>query len=218
MSTFLYFSSAQIPNISPSFSGMWMSTTGAQRNVLTPIPDQVVPAVGSTINLGVNAGFIALDRQYISPGLADNQTINGLYSGQLMVREFATTDNVDIVMLCAKVVSNDGSTLRGTLINSGNYGPVAEFVNNASLRNKTIASGQTLTTVNALRGDRIVLEIGYQDSAGGTTPQAGAGWGSSAPRLPVNETSTTNGAGWLLITPTLRFNTTSFSSFSEDNF
>ncbi len=197
---------------------MWMSTTGAQRNALTPIPDKVIPAVGSTINLGVNAGFIALDRQYISPGLSQNQTINGLYSGQLMVREFATTDNVDIVMLCAKVLSNDGSIIRGTLINSGNYGPVAEFINNNSLRNKTIASGQTMNTVNALRGDRIVLEVGYQISTAGTTPQAAAGWGSSAPRLPVDETTTTNGAGWLLITPTLEFNTTTFISQDEDNF
>lgn len=207
---FLYFSLNQIPSISPSFSGMWQSTTGAVRRVMTSQLNKDPITTGPTINGAGDAGFTYLDRQYITPGLAYPQVIQGRISGQLMVREIAATDNVDRVLLCAKVVSNDGLTLRGVLLDSGNYGPTLEFIATGTHRNKTIASGQIINTITGSQGDRLVFEIGYQHSTAGTTPQASAKWGSLAARLPVNETQTTNGAGWIAVTSDLVFNKTIF--------
>lgn len=206
---YLYFS-LQSGSVNTPFSGMWQTTAGATRFILKSIKNKDAITAGSTINGGAAAGSIYLDRQYISEPLAYPQLINGQISGQLMVRELAGTDNVDRVFVCGKVVSKDGSVIRGTILPSGNYGPTLEFIANATHRNKTIITNQALTSVQALQGDRLVFEIGYSNSTAGTTPQASAKWGMNAPRLPVNETQTTDGAGWLQITPDLEFARTMF--------
>ncbi len=205
---YLYFSLNEVPNISPAFSGMWSASSQATRRVLKPKTNTDTITVGSTIDVGASAGSIALDRQYISPGLAFDQIISGKISGQLMARELVNNDNVDRVILCGKVVTSAGA-IRGTIISSGNYGPTLELLNNG-MRNKTIASGQSINLLTGFKGDRLVFEIGYQTSVGGTSPQGAANWGSNAPLLPVNETQLTDGAGWISITPDLKFNSTIF--------
>jgi hypothetical protein len=97
-------------------------------------------------------------------------------------------------------MSEDGSTLRRSLMN-GAFGGSAEFINNATCRNKQIISAangaQTGATIVSVAGDRLVVEIGYTDFGGGSTPQGAAKWGENATDLPQNETQTTDGAGWL---------------------
>ena len=115
---------------------------------------------------------------------------------QIMVREYADTDNVAAIYLCVKVVSEDGSTVRGTLLSLNYYAGVSEFINNATHRNKKGADGDSMSDVDAQDGDRIVVEIGYSDAAG-TTPEASAKWGENADDLPENETQTADGAGWI---------------------
>ena len=121
------------------------------------------------------------------------------YSMQLMAREFATADNVDRGILGARIVNRAGDTVQATLLVVGPKGVTAEFINNATMRNKTFAQGGTVTaTYTTVQGDRLVVEIGYQTSTGAsTTPQAAAKYGQNATDLPVNETQTTNGAGWI---------------------
>jgi hypothetical protein len=223
MPTRLYFANGQMPPVAPAFSGAWFGATAGTRYVLKPWKDGVTPAVGDTISINATLNRPELDRQYVTYGLDGPQTIAGLCSGQLMVREFAANDDVNQVRLCAKVVSNDGATVRGTLLDLANYGPTAEFISNASLRNKTIVSGAgnvSVNSINAEDGDRIVLEIGYACAAGGTTPQAAAAWGGgaySSPDLPINETQTTAAAGWFdLGSVNLRFRQTQFISQSDE--
>ena len=208
MPTRLYFNQ-QISGapVNPAPSGAWGATAGAGRCILAPWRDGVTPAVTlphvRAINIGAGAGSTALDRICITPGLDGAQSISGRISGQLMVREYATTDNVDRAIVNAKLVSNDGATIRAVLLAQGIYGPTLEFVNNATHRNKTLISGTAVvnvSTVDAQDGDRIVFEIGWSNSTAGTTPQAGALWGGGAynsPVLPVNETQTTAAAGWI---------------------
>jgi hypothetical protein len=222
MATRLYFSNFRA-SVAPAFSGAWSGTALASRYILNPFKDAMAVTVGSTIDLNALANRFELDRQYISPGLNGNQTISGLCSGQIMVREFATTDDVNQVRVCAKVVSNNGATVRGTLLNFANYGPTLEFINNASLRNKTIVSGNgnvSVGTINALDGDRIVVELGYNATAGGTTPQAAAGYGGGgrfAADLPIDETTTTSMAGWFdLGSVNLKFRRTQFTEMSDE--
>lgn len=222
MPTRLYFTEYQSP-LAPAFSGAWFGTAQATRFALNPLKDLAAVTVGDTITINATANRPELDRQYISPGLNGDQTINGLCSGQLMVREFNANDNTNQVRLCAKVVSNDGATVRGTLLDLLNYGPTVEFISNASLRNKTIVSGDgnvSVNTVSAQDGDRIVLEVGYACSAGGSTPQAAARWGGGGfggPELPIDETQTTAAAGWFdLGSVNLRFRQTQFMAFGDE--
>lgn len=211
---YLYFSQERA-SIAPAFSGMWQVNALATRYVLKPFQTKDSILVGSTIDTAAGGGSIGLDRQYVTPGLTQGQVINGNISGQLMVRELATTDNVDRVVMCIKLVSNNGQTIRGTLLPSGNYGPTLEFINNATCRNKTIITNSALTSLTAIEGDRIVVEIGYQNSTAGTTPQAAAKWGAAAPLLPIDETQTTDGAGWLQIAPNLTFRNTEFIALGD---
>lgn len=219
MSTYLYFTSAALPNkMAPAYSGMWVTTANASRRVLTPTKTKDAITIGTTINGSGNAFISYLDRQYITPGLNGTQVISGFVSGQLMVRMFAATDAVDRVLMCARVFSNDGSVVRGTLLPSGNYGVTSTFLNNATCRNFIIASGATasMNAVTGQDGDRIVFEIGYTNSTAGTTPQAAAKWGANAPLLPQNITQTTDGAGWLLLFPNLKFRQTEIKYIESD--
>ncbi len=219
MSTYLYFSSSAIPNkVIPAFSGMWKSTGDATRSILTPNKIKDAITIGTTINGATTAFTPFLDRQYVTPGLNGRQVISGFISGQLMAREFATNDDVNRVVMCARVFSNDGTTVRGTLLGSGNYGDTLELINNASCRNHIIASGAvaTMNAVTGLDGDRIVFEIGYVCTAGGTSPQAAAKWGAGAPLLPQNATQATDGAGWLLLFPNLKFRSTQINRIESD--
>lgn len=217
--------------VNPAPSGAWSSTAGAGRCVLSPYRDGVTPAVSTlhtrAITIGATAPSTSLDRSCITPGLFGSQTISGRVSGQLMVREFANTDNVDQTWINAKVVSNDGNTIRGVLLAHARYGPngqtVGDFINNATHRNKTLISGTTevnVTTINALDGDRIVFEVGYGISINGTSPQASALWGGGAygsPALPVNETQTTAAAGWIDFRDvSLKFRENKFTVFEDE--
>jgi hypothetical protein len=197
--TRLYFPAATTTSVTPGFAG-WTASAEAVRRQLVFTKGSSAIGAGSTINLTSGAGNTALDRQYVSepldPGIAFDTTWT--VQCQLMVREFATTDNVDRYYLCIKVYSQDGATLRATLLALGNYGPTLELINNATMRNKTVADGDALTgSYTTVANDRLVVEIGPGMSGTGTTPQAASKWGENATDLPVNETQTTDGAGWI---------------------
>jgi hypothetical protein len=199
--TRLYFSAASdTTGITPSFDGGWNYTTEAvRRDILTAKSASESLTVGVQIGAWSNtAGQTALDRQYLS-GPLQAQTISGTFKGQLMVREYNNADNVDRLFVAVKVVSSDGATVRATLFSLANASTTAEFINNATHRNKIIANGDALSSYTCIEGDRLLVEIGYSNSGSGTTPEASAKWGapSSGSDLPENETQTTDGVGWL---------------------
>jgi len=188
--------------VEPAFSG-WQLTTGAVRRkmVITTSVDAIT--TGAIISGANSAGTTFLDRQYVSDPISF-QVISGSANMQLMTREYAGTDNVDLLMIKAYVVDSAASA-RGTLLTLNSYAATAEFVNDGTHRNKTALDGDIMTAVTAQNGDRIVLEIGYRNSTSGTTPQASAKYGNNAANLPVNETQTTNGAGFFTISPDISF-------------
>ncbi len=204
MPTRFYFRTTEAAAISPGYAA-WGYTTEALRRRM------VVAKSGDAITLGsqigpwtATIGFTALDRQYVSDPIAA-QTISGTFGLQLMVREYATGDNVNSLYLCIKVVDSTGA-LRANIATLGYYGPTPlEFISNTTHRNKTGAYSDAFTAVNALAGDRIVVEIGYACSVACTTPEASAKWGDNATDLPVNETQTTDGAGWLEFSGTIQW-------------
>lgn len=190
----------------PAFGSGWTSSSSGVRRAMVLTKGSSAITTGQTISLSGTANDKNADRQYVSDPLAGAQTISGTVKGQLMVREFATTDNVDQISILLRVVSNDGTSVTcSAVLALGNYAVAGEFINNATLRNKKIADGDTITSCNANDGDRIVLEIGFSNTTSGTTPQAAAKWGENATELPEDETQTTDGAGWFEFSATLTF-------------
>lgn len=183
--------------VAPAFEGGWTTTTGAVRRRLNHSKGASAIAPGTRLGWANTAGTKQLDRQYVSNPLDGAQSVGGSIKMQLQVREFANSDNVDQLMLAIKVVSIDGATVRGTVLALANYGPTAEF-RSAGFRNKIGADGDASTLVDALDGDRIVVEIGYSNSTTGTTPEAQANYGEAATDLPEgDEAQVPDGAGWV---------------------
>lgn len=209
MVTRFYFPATEASAVNPAFDAGWEDTSEAVRRRLEDVKGADAIAAGSTINLLEDVVRDELDRQYVSdPMAAGNIWTSGVstFAMQLMVREFATTDNVDRGILGVRIVSEDGLTVRATLLAVANYGPTLEFINNATMRNKTFADGDTVgVTYTTVDGDRLVVEVGYQSSVLNTTPQAAAKYGQNAADLPVNETQTTDGAGWIETSVTITF-------------
>jgi hypothetical protein len=201
MATRFYFPASTAADVSPSVDAGWNYVSEAVRRELVKYKGASAITVGTRIGIWT-AGNYALDRQYVSNPIAA-QTISGTFKMQLMTREYNAANDVVAILLCVKVVSGDGNTVRGTLLSLNNYGSILEFINAASHRNKTGADGDALTQVVAQDGDRIVVEIGYTD-AFGTDPEANAKWGENATDLPENETQTTNGAGWVEFSGSVR--------------
>lgn len=200
----LYFPAATAAPVGVSPDAGWNYTSERLERSFALIKGTSAIAIGTQVGpWTATAGQTALDRTYVSPPLAA-QEISGTVSMQLMVREYAGTDNVDQVRLVIKVVSNDGGTVRATLY-SGNGSTTAEFVNNVTHRNFTAANALALSSYTCVAGDRLAVEIGYRNSTAGTTPEASAKWGENAAVLPVNNTQTTDGAPWIDFSNGLEF-------------
>lgn len=201
MATRLYFGN-DFPVITPAVNAAWSGGATVSRNKMRPEKADAAITIGSTISfVAATAGYKQIDKQFISLPISGSGTISGTFSGVLQVAEFATNDNVDQIIAHMRVVSKDGSTIRGTGIVVGSYGRTNEFSTSATYTSRLIGSGATatLTNVNYQDGDRIVLELGYCNSTAGTTPQAAAKWGDTiaAADLAVNETATAVGAPWI---------------------
>ena len=203
MASRFYFPEAVAAEVNPGFAAWGYQSEALRRKC-------VKTKGASAITLGAQigpwtAGQTALDRQYVSGKLQAGAVFtsgNTTVKLQVMTREYANLDN-STSRLCIKVASEDGGTIRATLLALGQYGPATEYVNNATHRNKTFADGDTVTaSYTTVAGDRLVIEIGHSDAAG-TTPEASCKWGENATDLPVNETQTTDGAGWVEFSNTI---------------
>lgn len=131
-------------------------------------------------------------RQWISRPMAAGNVFNTsvTYKAYAQVLESAANDNI-ITRLGVRIVSEDGSTVRHTVLAVANYGNATEF--NTALRNKIFADGDAGTgSYTTVDGDRLVVEWGHNDSAGASI-SASSRWGSTGTTiadLPENETST----------------------------
>lgn len=206
MATRLYFPLSYAPSTewastmtsNPAFAA-WGQTTGALRRVMVPQAvandyANIIDALGNGASISTTTpGNSALHVQLISlPMIAGlGFTTGTTFKCQIQGFESAVNDNVINRVRALRVFSRDGSTVQSTLIALGNATSVVEW--NTSLRNLTFlaatASGANYTTV---AGDRLVLELGHNDSSGATiaaTMRRGV-TGQSAD-LGENETDTT---------------------------
>ena len=208
MATRLYFPVTDAAAVSPDFQSGWNGVTGqGVRRLLQDTKGADAITAGTTISLASAAGSVALDRQYVSDPIDSGVNFGGMaVTMQLMTRELAATDNVDRLMTAMKAVSRDGTVTQFTLFTVSNNGGTAEFIANASHRNKSGFTGQIIAgNPTTSQGDRLVVEVGYSNSTNGTTPNASAKYGQNATDLPINETATANGAGWIEFSGTIAF-------------
>lgn len=206
--TKVYFPATDTPTggITPSFAA-WTSTGAAvRRKLAVGTKGSSTNAEGTLQSITSGSGNSTLDRQYISDELAAGIAFDTSWTikGQLLAREPNANDNVNAINLCIKVVSSDGSTLRGTLLSLNNYGTTTEL--STALRNKTIADGDALTgSYTTVAGDRLVIEIGPRMTTTGTSPQAAIQYGEANSELAENETAT-SGSGWIEFSKTITLN------------
>lgn len=204
--TRFYLPSSGAAAVSPPFTleSSWDETDNADR--LRCVTAKTSSAMTNKAEGKANtANTRQLVRQYVSDPLDGNQTISSSTSvkGTIRVLESAANDNLDKVSLKLIVVSNDGQTLRGTLLAKGDFGPTNEWA--TSLTNRRIADGDTVAgAVNALDGDRIVIEIGFNNTTTGTSITGTMNFGdNSASDLGDNETGTAADNPFLELSQTL---------------
>lgn len=201
MATRLYLCAARLPDneaLVPAFAA-WTTTASAVRRAMVPQSvageySGYTDAIATGASVSSTAAQSAAHRQYISlPMVAGIAWVNAAstFGCQIMGLESAANDNIINRVRCVKVVSRDGGTLRATLIALGNAAAVVEW--NTTLRNLTFlnatAVGANYTTV---AGDRLVLEVGHNDSAGvSIAGQMAFGITGQTGDLGVNETDTT---------------------------
>lgn len=196
MATRLYFHSTTVPGVSPDFTADWEDISSALRRVLLSDKE-----VGDALANANSAGAgMALIRQFVSSPI-DAQTIDGTVKLYAMAREPSAIGDVT-GRLTIKVVSGDGSTVRGTLLAFGDHSPGSFF--HSSLRNKVFADGDALSAVVAQAGDRLVVEIGASNPSEGTIGFSfGAPSGTSD--LPENETETGSLVPWIEFSDDIAF-------------
>lgn len=200
MATRFYLPASGAAAVSPAFSTSWVQTTGAVRRrcVLAKTNTSVT---GLTIGETVAAAEDVLYAQYVSDALPGGKAISGTIQGIIECSQASGAFDF-CSQVVAWVVKSDG-TSRGEL-----RAPITTALSNEwstfpARRFFPRAGTQTVNTVNAHAGDRIVLEIGIRpfNALVGAPPRNGTiRFGDENPStdMPFNEASaSTNNAPWI---------------------
>lgn len=175
MATRFYLSATVTTDITPGFAA-WTRTSEADRRAMSPTKGSSV-MTSKTFWAGVTAAAnnSCLNRQYVSAPMSAGIafTIGDTVKLVLRCMESATNDNINRCPICVKVYSEDGLTLRATLLTLLHYGPnTTEWA--TSLSSKRAADGDAITAAyTTVAGDRLVVEIGGQVSSSGGTSVTG---------------------------------------------
>jgi hypothetical protein len=195
------------PQVAPAFTlqAAWGETDNADRLTMRPVK---VASAMTNKNEGkaTTANVRQLMRQYISEPL-QAQTISGAATvkGTIRCIESGVNDNIDKVS--AKLIVIDAAlALRGSLLVLGDYGPTNEW-SASTLTARRIADGDTVAgEVVCSAGDRLVLEIGYNNTTTGTSITGTQNFGDNAASdLGDNETDTAANNPFLELSQTLLF-------------
>lgn len=154
-------------------------------------------------------------RKFVSDPLVGAQSISntGTLRGQALMLESATTANAH-TQIVAKVVSNDGATLRGTLYTgdsrTGTVDEITTTIRNQNVPAITIDPVTLTNTVSALDGDRILVEIGFRANSTTSTHGCSLRFGSTATPggandLAIDGTETTDLNGWVEFSQNFNF-------------
>lgn len=202
MATRFYLPSTGAAAVSPAFSAGWENSSIASRlRCVTTKIASAMTTVSFTDSDATNQDI--LFRQYVSDPIAQQVISSQTIEIQMRVKERDTSCNLFLAWNI-KVVSNDGSVVRGTITNMERDATEASAV---ALVNRRETS--TSTEVTAHSGDRIVIEVGM-----GGDPGAGSDHDSdmsvgddSATDLAEDDTDTDADNPWVEFPNTLTFYT-----------
>jgi hypothetical protein len=198
MATRFKLESTGTPAVSPSLQQIWTHLPAT----LPRMPMKVTPDASAFTTLSyapdgadhLVAGS-AFTAQFISEPLDGAQTI-GVQTVTLTVMGLeANLGNNLTWRWTLYVVSNDGSTLRGTLVAARS--DATELSNSQTNRTDSATS----TSVSALSGDRIVLELGVSGTPTGAGNVQGHNasirLGTAGTDLPADDSTTADGNSWV---------------------
>src|SRR3989339_641061 len=179
--------------VNPTYNAGWEKTSQADNlRCVTPKLNTAMASKTSSENVSTNP-YDVLTRQYVSDPIA-GQTISGTLKGQIRVMESNNLANFNRAIV-VYVVSNDGATVRGTLLSI--FGGGTEYDN--AFQNRNFPESTVLSSVNAQNGDRIVIEIGTRSTnTAATNRTATHSFGDdSANDLAEDESTTTANNPWI---------------------
>jgi hypothetical protein len=209
--TKLYFPSTGTPAITPAFHAEWETTASAVRLPLSyPKGTSAVASVSAAETSTANLYDVGL-AQFISAPLAA-QTFSGTLSCVVRCNQSSLAANMTGQMV-VRIVSNDGSTVRGTLISPTAVTSLSTSTHEwgTSLRNQYFPSGDvataTLTGVTCEDGDRLVIELGYRAINTVATSYTGTmQFGEAAAGdLVLNQSGTAQANPWLAFSQKVQF-------------
>lgn len=203
MATRLYPVATTAAPISPAFDGAFIATGQAVRRSLATSKDAATETVYGNAPGGWDIGDNAAALMLVTPPLNGAHTVSGTWSGTMHARELNTTDNIQRRQRKLTVYSNDGTTVRGGLVAFGQHFTTTEWP--TTFAGVQWANGATLSSVSALDGDRIVIEMGPGASAIGTTPEWEILIGGSGTDHLVANGDATGTVGWVEFSATLSF-------------
>ncbi len=210
MVTRFYLPSTGAADVNPAYTGTWTSSANADRRkpVTTKISSAMTNRTVNALSSGTKETILV--RQYVSDPIAA-QTISGTIKGQIRAMEESGTMNASLSILI-KVVSNDGNTVRGTLLALTDQNTTASNEFEISLTNHTFKNGDTtpitLSSVVASAQDRIVIEIGVNEATTVTTRVLTLNFGDdSASDLAEDQTTTAANNPWIEFSGTISFGT-----------
>lgn len=143
-----YFSNAVAADASPDFDAGW-AHTNSRFKLLASKASETISVIP------IEDGGVEPIGQWVSDPLIA-QTLTGSVKCYMQGRDPDGGGNV-FSRLIAKVVSGDGSTVRGTLLALGNHGGSALV---PTVTNRIFADGDNLSEVECQSGDRLVIEMG----------------------------------------------------------
>lgn len=166
-----YFPSTGASDVNPAFDAGWDRTADADRRkcVTTRISSADTRKLYATL-AGAGAQH-CLNRQYVSAPL-EAGSLSGTVKGQVRCGRAAGTGTL---ALTVRVVSNDGSTFRGTAISlaaSQLTSQPPRFVGNSVDTNRRMLDASdsasiSLSTISVQAGDRLVIELGARELESG---------------------------------------------------
>lgn len=152
-------------SVSPAFDAGWEVTTGASRlQLLEKLTLSTTSTIANsrTVSTAITTTQDYLHDQYIS-GPIPPQNITGTVSFVVSVTQTpAPVAPALTLAFIAKVISNDGNTVRGTLLSV--FGTDTQYSPSSSFATR-IVNAQAVTAVTTQPGDRLLIEVGTHANA-----------------------------------------------------
>ena len=213
MATRFYFSTTD-PGITPSYDGGWDYTDASDRRKMFESKQSTGSVYVNDFETDASPVHCCL-RQFVSNKQYNGRTFltSETWKFQARATESDAAANA-YISIVAKVISSDGSTVRGTIINSFNDDTEIDDV---AYENRSL-SGNISNQVTMQDGDRILLEVGIyfnnttESSMGAEVPFED----TPSSDLPENDTETGFYAPWFELSATLAEYSGTADKLSDD--